>query len=71
MLPIWTFDGTPKAEGWHAVSVCYDPQEGIIPAASYWNGEKWDRDYILAFHDEVFEDKDQAEKWAYDHDMEE
>ncbi len=67
---MWLFDGTPREKGWHAVSICYEPIEGIIPAAAYWDGVHWNKDYILAFHDEVFENAEVAKEWAYDHDIE-
>lgn len=32
-------DIEPEASGWYATLICYDPQEGILDGAAYWNND--------------------------------
>lgn len=63
----WNGMQDPKAPGWYAVLICYDPQEGIFPSAAYWDGEKWNRKAVSGFG-ERRETEAEAEALAYEND---
>lgn len=67
----WSRENPTGATGWYAVVVCWDENEGLSPSASFWNGQEWadDRRPISAFHG-PHPSKEDAERWAYDHDPE-
>ena len=63
----WNFDGNPNEQGWYAVIVCYDEQEGSFPRAAYWDGSAWTERSVVAFG-EKRATKDAAKRLAYTHD---
>ncbi len=63
----WEFTKDPTELGWYAVLICYDPREGILPDAAYWNGEKWDRKAVSGFGGKC-ETEEVAKTLAYEHD---
>jgi len=63
----WEFTNKPTEEGWYAVLICYDIQEGIFPSAGYWDGYKWDRKSVTG-HGDKCANKEQAEAIAYEND---
>ena len=64
----WDYDNDPTEDGWYAVLVCYDPQEGIFPMAAYWNG-RWEKKCVIAIGHRCNTEAE-AERLAYDHDPE-
>ena len=66
----WSLEGTPKTPGVYAVTLCYDPTEGFIPSAAFWDGEKWDNENVAAYHSHPFKSKEAATTWAYANDIE-
>ena len=63
----WDFFNKPGEQGWYAVLICYDPQEGVFPSAGYWDGQKWDRKAVSGFG--VKRDTElEAKALAYEHD---
>lgn len=67
----WNDIETSNPPGWYAVVICWDGNEGMFPSASFWNGLAWSDDNrpIAAFHG-PHPSKEDAERWAYDHDPE-
>jgi len=63
----WKFDGKPSEQGWHAVLVCYDEQEGTFPRAAYWDGGSWKQKAVVAFG-EKRDTEESAESIAYEND---
>ena len=63
----WEFLKDPSENGWYAVLICYDPQEGIFPSAAYWDGEKWSHKSVSGFGVKCETEKE-AEDLAYAHD---
>lgn len=71
----WIHAGVPRDPGWYAVLLCWDEQEGLFPACSYWDGTRWDRSRfpderypVAAFLPEPMADKTAAEAFAYEND---
>jgi hypothetical protein len=63
----WRFDGQPTEIGWHAVLVCYDEQEGLLPFAAWWDGSAWRQKSVVAFGYRC-DSEDEASRLAYEHD---
>lgn len=65
----------PKA-GWYAVTLCWDPEEGLFPETGRWTGTEWvGNDYpiqevVVAYSSEPFATEKEAEAWADANDME-
>jgi hypothetical protein len=66
----WTRDKCVEP-GFYATLRCWDPHEGFLPGANYWNGSGWDTlDPIVSWSERPFETWTEAEQWAYDRDPE-
>ena len=63
----WHKEKTSGPEGWFATVLCWDPEEGCIPLAGYWNGETWGNCPVVAYAG-PFATVEEAEKWAEDND---
>jgi len=63
----WNFDGDPNEQGWYAVIICYDEQEGAFPCAAYWSGDTWNKKAVVAFG-EKRETESEARRLSYEHD---
>jgi hypothetical protein len=64
----WNYDD-PEVVGWYAVLRCWEPQEGIFPGSSYWDGKGWYESAVTA-HSGPFPSEKEAEVWADEHDPE-
>lgn len=60
----------PQSVGWYATLHCWDPLEGQIPGAHYWNGREWDDQGSAAIihWPIVFTSKEEAATYADLHD---
>lgn len=66
---LWEYDEPPSQEGWYAITYCWDPAEGSLIGADYWDGEKWKRNYpIVGLSPSSFSSESEAEKWAEEND---
>lgn len=64
----WICKGNPKRVGWYPVTIMYDVLEGCFPGASYWNGVKWEHDYVVSFIPVLQSSKVNAKTIAYAND---
>jgi len=64
-----TLNEKPSESGWYAISYCFDVMEGLCCGASFWDGERWNPEYPVGAYAGTFENKEEAEKWAYDNDI--
>jgi hypothetical protein len=66
----WTsiYSKFPDKTGWYAALKCYDPMEGSIPFAVYWNINTWDTFCpITHFYDNLeFDTEQEAFDFAYE-----
>ena len=71
MTSPWIFvdDIPPAVDGWYAVTICYDPHEGMFPDAEDSLGGTFERSNVLAYFG-PFESKQEAIDAAYENDME-
>ena len=66
---ISVFDRKPVDVGWYAILICWESNEGFLPCAAYWNGEKFTTDLPVSnFVDIVFPTEELAEKYAEEND---
>jgi hypothetical protein len=66
-------DDNPTQPGWYATLVCWEVEEGMFPGAHYWNGNAWEpswRSAGIQYWPIVFDTKEAAETYAYEHDPE-
>lgn len=63
-------DDNPERVGWYATLICYDSEEGAFPSGCYWSGQKWNTNASVQYWPVVFESKQAATDYAYDHDPE-
>lgn len=72
MTSPWIFvsDRPPTVDGWYAVTICYDPHEGLFPGAAYATGGEFKQQKAVLAYFGPFDTKDEAHKAAYEHDME-
>lgn len=62
----------PTEVGWYATIQTWDPMEGMFPGAHYWDSKEWlDKGRAsISYWPIVFASKEEAEKYARDHDPE-
>lgn len=60
----------PGQIGWYATLLCWDPLEGMFPAAHYWNGAKWEPETNagIQYWPIIFESKQEAKNYADEND---
>ena len=66
----WEFEpekNPPEEPGWYPILVCYDPQEGLLPAAAYWDGDKWEGELVRVFCKKKCNTDEEAISLAYEH----
>lgn len=54
----------PREQGWYAVLICFDPQEGVFPGGAYWKGHEWGRKAVVMFGGDSLESEKAAEELA-------
>jgi hypothetical protein len=61
----------PVEPGWYAVTICWDPEEGLFPDGAHWTGETWAGGLPVVLRSSAtFPNEAAAKEWAYDNDME-
>lgn len=75
-MTAWVFTHKPYVAGWYAVTVCWDCEEGMWPAAAYFDGIEWSKEYrhydpIIARSPWPIGSKEAANEWGYANDYEE
>jgi hypothetical protein len=66
----WCFDGAPEVDGWYAVLVCWDAEEGMFPNAFERKNGAWSETSPVMGFAGPFGNKEVAHDWAYAHDPE-
>lgn len=65
-------DGHPTERGWYATVRCWEPEEGMFPSATFWDGERWqpETNATIQYWPKLFGSATEAEHFAYEHDLE-
>jgi hypothetical protein len=69
---VWIDDERlPTKPGFYPVVLCWDPFEGLITSARYWDGKAWPAGSpVTMWIDEAFEKEEHAGDLAFYHDPE-